>query len=203
MMVSISVNAYLYGGSVVLPQVAKALSHPVFYPPPPSSFPAFPFRSSDTCLFLPSIFETAAVDAQAASKQSNGAKARVSGKNAFELYDTYGFPLEITQELAAAQSVDVDVEGFTQEMQVCFPSCLSPGSLDSRPSRPSANPHPNLPPQPILCKPCFSHPHPAPHPIATVCDRNRFLSEQTVSSMCSSIAAGDSIAGFGLRACTL
>ena len=46
------------------------------------------------------------------------------------LYDTYGFPLEITQELAAAQSVNVDVEGFTQEMQVCFPLLsLSPGHL--------------------------------------------------------------------------
>lgn len=44
----------------------------------------------------------------------------MSGKDAFLLYDTYGFPLEITQELAAAQHVTVDVEGFTQEMQVCL-----------------------------------------------------------------------------------
>lgn len=57
---------------------------------------------------------------QAASSASNGSKARVSGKDAFVLYDTYGFPLEITQELAAAQRVTVDVEGFTQEMQVGF-----------------------------------------------------------------------------------
>lgn len=55
---------------------------------------------------------------QAASNASNGSKARVSGKDAFVLYDTYGFPLEITQELAAAQHVTVDVEGFTQEMQI-------------------------------------------------------------------------------------
>lgn len=74
---------------------------------------------------------TPAAWSQAASNASNGSKARVSGKDAFVLYDTYGFPLEITQELAAAQHVTVDVEGFTQEMQVCFSlsagchSCLS------------------------------------------------------------------------------
>ncbi|KAL0021441.1 hypothetical protein WJX79_010147 [Trebouxia sp. C0005] len=58
---------------------------------------------------------------QAAAKQSNGAngsKPSVSGRDAFVLYDTYGFPLEITQELASAQGVTVDLEGFTQEMQI-------------------------------------------------------------------------------------
>lgn len=58
---------------------------------------------------------------QAAAKQSNGTNGRkpsVSGRDAFVLYDTYGFPLEITQELASAQGVTVDLEGFTQEMQI-------------------------------------------------------------------------------------
>ena len=56
---------------------------------------------------------------QAASKGSG--KGSVSGRDAFVLYDTYGFPLEITEELAAAQGITVDFEGFTQEMQVCPP----------------------------------------------------------------------------------
>ncbi len=58
---------------------------------------------------------------QAAARQSNGSKeskASVSGRDAFVLYDTYGFPLEITQELAAAQGLTVDLQSFTQEMQV-------------------------------------------------------------------------------------
>jgi len=70
--------------------------------------------------------------AQAAAKQSNGtngSKPSVSGRDAFVLYDTYGFPLEITQELASAHGVTVDLEGFTQEMQVqlhlqCCHVCL-------------------------------------------------------------------------------
>ena len=38
----------------------------------------------------------------------------IDGKSAFRLYDTYGFPLEMTQELAAEQGLKVDVQGFEQ-----------------------------------------------------------------------------------------
>ena len=55
---------------------------------------------------------------QAAKRKQNGTGASISGKDAFVLYDTYGFPLEITQELAAGQGVEVDLEGFAQQMQV-------------------------------------------------------------------------------------
>lgn len=36
----------------------------------------------------------------------------VGGKQAFRLYDTYGFPLELTEELAAERGLTVDKEGF-------------------------------------------------------------------------------------------
>ncbi len=35
---------------------------------------------------------------------------------AFKLHDTFGFPLEVTQEIAAERGVAVDVEGFEREM---------------------------------------------------------------------------------------
>lgn len=41
----------------------------------------------------------------------------ISGKNAFKLYDTYGFPLELTIELAAEHDFIVDTAGFNSEMQ--------------------------------------------------------------------------------------
>ncbi|KAG2428876.1 hypothetical protein HYH02_014199 [Chlamydomonas schloesseri] len=41
----------------------------------------------------------------------------IAGPDAFMLYDTFGFPLELTQELAEARGVEVDVTGFEAEME--------------------------------------------------------------------------------------
>ena len=37
---------------------------------------------------------------------------RIDGPSAFRLYDTFGFPIEFTQELAAEKGLEVDVEGY-------------------------------------------------------------------------------------------
>ena len=42
----------------------------------------------------------------------NGGTAEVSGKDAFQLHDTYGFPIELTIEMAHEQGVGVDEKGF-------------------------------------------------------------------------------------------
>lgn len=41
----------------------------------------------------------------------------ISGKAAFRLYDTFGFPLELTKELAAERGYSVDEEGFNQKFK--------------------------------------------------------------------------------------
>ncbi len=38
----------------------------------------------------------------------------ISGKNAFYLYETYGFPIELTVEMAKEQNFTVDLEGFKE-----------------------------------------------------------------------------------------
>jgi len=43
---------------------------------------------------------------------------KLSGTSAFLLHDTYGFPLELTQEIAGERGVEVDVVGFEAEMAV-------------------------------------------------------------------------------------
>ncbi len=41
----------------------------------------------------------------------------LDGSTMFRLWDTYGFPVEMTQEIAAEQGVRVDTEGFEREME--------------------------------------------------------------------------------------
>lgn len=45
------------------------------------------------------------------------ANKQISGQDAFTLYDTYGFPLELTQEIAEEQGITVDLDGFEAAME--------------------------------------------------------------------------------------
>jgi len=42
---------------------------------------------------------------------------RIDGRSAFKLYDTYGFPIEITTEMAREKGLTVDVEGFEERFR--------------------------------------------------------------------------------------
>ena len=43
--------------------------------------------------------------------------AKMDGRSAFKLYDTYGFPIEITVEMAAEKGIAVDEEGFAERFR--------------------------------------------------------------------------------------
>ncbi len=48
--------------------------------------------------------------------ESDGDAGRLSGSTAFLLHDTYGFPLELTQEIAGERGITVDQAGFDADM---------------------------------------------------------------------------------------
>ncbi|HSV65058.1 MAG TPA: alanine--tRNA ligase [Mycobacteriales bacterium] len=58
---------------------------------------------------------TTIFDGAVAATRSAGA-ATLAGAKAFELHDTYGFPIDLTLEMAAEQGLSVDEEGFRRLM---------------------------------------------------------------------------------------
>jgi alanyl-tRNA synthetase len=48
---------------------------------------------------------------------SNKGTDNVTGRQAFELYDTFGFPIDLTQLLAKEKGIEVDLEGFKIALQ--------------------------------------------------------------------------------------
>ena len=66
----------------------------------------------ETELFLRTLDRGSAILAEELARTR-----RVSGELAFKLHDTYGFPLDLTQVIAAESGATVDVEGFEQRMQ--------------------------------------------------------------------------------------
>ena len=49
--------------------------------------------------------------------QNDNSKLKISGELAFNLYQTYGFPVEMTQELAKEDGMEVDTESFQKKLE--------------------------------------------------------------------------------------
>ncbi|MRN63399.1 alanine--tRNA ligase [Staphylococcus saprophyticus] len=49
--------------------------------------------------------------------QAKTSTHEISGKDAFKLYDTYGLPVELTEEIATQENLSIDMQTFEEEMQ--------------------------------------------------------------------------------------
>ena len=64
--------------------------------------------------FNQTLDKGAAMFAKVAEQLKLHGQTQISGKTAFKLYDTFGYPLEMTLELAREQGLQVDVAGFEE-----------------------------------------------------------------------------------------
>ena len=46
-----------------------------------------------------------------------GKKKKLSGRVVFNLYDTYGFPVDLTEDITKNEGIDIDLKGFEKEME--------------------------------------------------------------------------------------
>ncbi|MBG9857613.1 alanine--tRNA ligase [Bacillus wiedmannii] len=67
--------------------------------------------------FHETLHDGEAILAEVIAKAKEEKTTVISGVDAFRLYDTYGFPIELTEEYAEEAGMTVDQEGFGNEME--------------------------------------------------------------------------------------
>lgn len=67
--------------------------------------------------FHETLHEGLAILNDVIAKEKEKDSTVISGEDAFRLYDTYGFPIELTEEYAEEHNMTIDYEGFKAEME--------------------------------------------------------------------------------------
>ncbi|MBS7530012.1 alanine--tRNA ligase [Hazenella sp. IB182353] len=68
--------------------------------------------------FLETLSEGLRILEEVVDKAKSKNEERIAGKDAFQLYDTYGFPVDLTEDFAKEHGLDVDRDGFDLEMKL-------------------------------------------------------------------------------------
>lgn len=68
--------------------------------------------------FHETLTEGLALLADVVASASQSGSKQIAGADAFRLYDTYGFPFDLTEDFAAEHGMTVDREGFDAEMEL-------------------------------------------------------------------------------------
>jgi alanyl-tRNA synthetase len=67
--------------------------------------------------FLNTLASGVTILNQLIEKSRKDKSSKIDGREVFKLYDTYGFPLALTVEIAEEEGLSVDEEGFKEEME--------------------------------------------------------------------------------------
>src|ERR1700730_7953818 len=67
--------------------------------------------------FHETLSDGLAILADLCEKARGQDRSEIAGPDAFKLYDTYGFPFDLTEDYATEQGMTVDREGFDASMQ--------------------------------------------------------------------------------------
>ncbi|MFJ7637313.1 MULTISPECIES: alanine--tRNA ligase [unclassified Peribacillus] len=67
--------------------------------------------------FHETLHDGLAILSEVIKKEKEKGNTVIPGSDAFRLYDTYGFPIELTEEYAEEEGMTVDQDGFTKEME--------------------------------------------------------------------------------------
>lgn len=68
--------------------------------------------------FHETLHDGLAILSELIKKEKEKGSGMIQGKDVFRLYDTYGFPVELTEEYAEDEGMKVDHEGFEKEMEL-------------------------------------------------------------------------------------
>ncbi|HDM32846.1 MAG TPA: alanine--tRNA ligase, partial [Deltaproteobacteria bacterium] len=73
--------------------------------------------SSEEERFLKTLDKGLAMLDQVISTTKATGQAMIPGEDVFRLYDTYGFPWDLTADIARGKGLDIDMDGFEREME--------------------------------------------------------------------------------------
>ena len=83
---------------------------------------------------LPEFKKDAENFAKAVEKFGDILGNEISGEVAFKLYDTYGFPVDLTADVARERGLTIDMKGFDSEMSIQKDRARKAGDFESKKS---------------------------------------------------------------------
>ena len=114
-------RALMYARKLNLPDGSFSKLAPTVIETMGDAFPEIVNQSEIICKVLQSeeksFGKTLRRGLQLLDKIAKEGNRQISGEDAFSLYDTYGFPLDLTQLVAREKELAVDVEGFHSQME--------------------------------------------------------------------------------------